>query len=101
MAQLTKDRVISQRDAEKLIRTTKIEADKAIASSRDLRFVTDHFLIAIAYNTGLRISELSALNWGDILEDCLIVRRGKGGKARSVFFGAATQAMVEKFRGYK
>lgn len=50
----------------------------------DLRSYT---IIALLWSTGLRNSELCALNWTDInlSEGTLLVRKGKGGKQRQLF----------------
>ncbi len=48
----------------------------------------DYTIIALLWSTGLRSGELCALERRDIdlREGCLIVRKGKGGKQRQVFF---------------
>ncbi len=48
----------------------------------------DHTIIALLWSTGLRSGELCALERRDIdlREGCLLVRKGKGGKQRQVFF---------------
>lgn len=65
---------------------------------RNGAFIVDYYLISIAARTGLRISELAALSWDAIGEDFLIVRNGKGGKARSVYFGPETAKVFDEFR---
>src|SRR5690606_32510912 len=44
----------------------------------------DRAILEVLLATGLRASELLALDAGDLRDDCLFVRRGKGGKARTV-----------------
>jgi len=98
---LTADKIIRPDEAGKLLRMLRHEAEKSRLSGRDLRFVTDYYLIAITYNTGIRISEASALNWGNVLDGSLTVVNGKGGKSRSVFFGSATQTLFREFQEFK
>ena len=98
---LTADKIIRPVDAGRLLRTLKHEAEKSKLSGRDLRFVTDYYLIGITYNTGIRISEASALNWGNVQEGSLTVVNGKGGKSRSVYFGPVTQTLFREFRDFK
>jgi integrase len=51
-------------------------------------------------DTGLRRSEVCALNWGDVDFASGLVRviRGKGGKARSVFIGAKAKRALLGYR---
>jgi len=48
----------------------------------------NYTITALLWSTGLRNSELCALNWRDIdlEEGSLLVRKGKGGKQRQIFF---------------
>lgn len=57
-------------------------------------------MIAITWNTGMRISEIAKLNWLDVREDFLIVREGKGGKARTIFFGKKTKKLFKSCRNF-
>lgn len=59
------------------------------------RFVLDKYIFLIGYGTGLRCQELASLRWFDIHQDYLIVRRGKGGKRRNVFFGERVNNMFK------
>ena len=58
------------------------------------------FCIAITWNTGMRISEVAKLNWLDVRNDFLIVRDGKGGKTRNVFFGKKTNRLFRACRSF-
>jgi site-specific recombinase XerD len=96
---LTADKILTERHAKVLLKELGQAKDAAIETKRGLKFVNDYFLVAIAYNTGLRISELVALKWGDIEDEFLVVQRGKGGKRRTVYFGNRTRAIFEEFKG--
>ena len=55
--------------------------------------VRDYFIIHLALSTGLRVMEIAQLKCGDIFVgdniSSLIVRRGKGGKKRLVWFNGS------------
>ncbi len=57
-------------------------------------------LVLLMIDSGLRCTEVCALNWGDIDINTGIVRiiRGKGGKARSVIVGVHTRRALLKYR---
>ncbi|OBF52527.1 hypothetical protein A5778_15515 [Mycolicibacterium monacense] len=59
----------------------------------------DYAMLLLFAETGLRASELLALDLGDVnLETCaLLVRRGKGGRGRQVRFTAATAAALDRY----
>jgi integrase/recombinase XerD len=58
---------------------------KAVFNGKAVR---DYLLVALDLSTGLRVSEIAALRCGDLFLGCgmssLIVRKGKGGKPRTV-----------------
>lgn len=85
----------------KLVAELTRERDGALATKQNMQqFVLDYYLIQITLHTGLRISEMANLTWGDISDEYLIVRLGKGSKARSVYFGQATRQLVEEYRAW-
>ena len=59
----------------------------------------DHAMLLLFAETGLRASELLALDLDHVnLQTCaLLVRRGKGGKGRQVRFTAATAAALDRY----
>jgi site-specific recombinase XerD len=59
----------------------------------------DKALVLLAIETGLRAAELVALDVTDVdLDACVVlVRRGKGGKARRVRFSPATAAALDRW----
>ncbi|MGD0610056.1 MAG: tyrosine-type recombinase/integrase [Anaerolineales bacterium] len=60
----------------------------------------DKAIVLLMVDTGLRRSEVCALNWSDLdfTSGLLRVARGKGGKARSVVVGATTRRQLLKYR---
>lgn len=96
--QLTENKIITEKHARKLLRATKEAMEFAISTGKNLHYINDHYLFAIAYHTGLRVSELLDLTWADISEDSLLVRNGKGNKKRSVVFGTKTREIIDSFQ---
>lgn len=88
---LTYDRIITEQ---------QVEAMTTVILSRNVngRGIVDASMVAIAFFTGLRASELANLQWTDVFENYLIVRRGKGGRPRTVFFGAKTRQYIDNLK---
>jgi integrase len=57
--------------------------------------VRDAALFAVAYTCGLRRSEIVALTWGDYADQRLLIRRGKGNKARVMPLHKTTMSLIE------
>ena len=62
--------------------------------------IRDHLLIAFMVDTGIRRKEFCEIDWGDVnLENGMItIRKGKGGKSRSVVIGVKTRRLLLKYR---
>lgn len=71
------------------------------AQDESIKGIRDAALIAVLYSAGLRRSEVVALDlsdWNEI-DNCLIVRSGKGDKDRTTYLDdGATAALTEWFR---
>ena len=91
--ELTADKIITEKQAKMVLRELEVAKDSAIQSGKQFKYITDYYLIAIGYYTGLRISELAALRWQDINDGFLVVQHGKGDKKRTVNFGLKTQGL--------
>ena len=89
---------ISPKDLKRLLNESKKMTELAISGHAEKRYINDYFIFAIAAYTGLRISELASLEWRDVGEDYLVVRKGKGGKAGTVYFGRKTSEVFETLR---
>jgi integrase/recombinase XerD len=95
---LTADRILSRQQLKALLREMEREKDAALAASGgNPKFVVDYYLTAVAAATGLRISEVAALTFGDIHDGFLVVQRGKGGKKRDVVFGPKTKRLFSEY----
>ena len=59
----------------------------------------DKALLLALFDTGLRIQECLALTWADVdlVKSTILVRRGKGGKPRTVFFGSETRRALRTY----
>ncbi|HUI89097.1 MAG TPA: tyrosine-type recombinase/integrase [Anaerolineales bacterium] len=78
--------VLSANEVETVIRTCQSARDKAI--------------VLLMVDTGLRRSEVIALNWADVdfTTGLALVKRGKGGKARSIVIGATARRALLAYR---
>jgi site-specific recombinase XerD len=92
------ERALSEDNVGKIITEAEVAARQGSkVASRDA------VMIRFAYLTGVRVSELVRLQWGDVerTEDGGIVhlRRCKGGKSRSIAVSAATVELIEALPG--
>ena len=67
--------------------------------------IRDYLIVHLALSTGLRVSEMANLKCGDIyIGDgmcSLVVRRGKGGRPRSVAFDGELRAHLARYLRWK
>jgi site-specific recombinase XerD len=94
---VTRDKFLGMNDVAKLYRALEDAKDLAIARRSFLNHVRDYFIIRTLLETGLRVFELCALRLEDFHQNCLIVRNGKGGKARNVLLTMETQKLLREF----
>lgn len=88
---LTADKILTENQAEILLKEVEKAKDEAIETGKKLKYINDYYLFFFAYYTGLRVSELTELKWQDFGEDYVMVRMGKGKKSRTVYFGDKTK----------
>jgi len=86
--------------------TTPRTSHRALSATEDARHgllrLRDVALLELLYGTGLRVSEVCALDLGDIDRDrhavpMLVVRHGKGNKARQVPIGGAADRAIAAY----
>lgn len=85
---ITRDKFLSGDEVRRLLKVSQELSDLDILKGRQT-WVTRHMLVSFALRTGLRVSEIANLKLSDIhmgKESYLIVRAGKGGKDRTVYF---------------
>jgi integrase len=77
----------------------ELKALIAACSGRDLRDRRDEALLRFMLETGARAGEVVALGVADVdlAQGVAIVRRGKGGKGRSVPFGPQTGRAIDRY----
>jgi integrase len=85
---LSQDKLLSAGEVKRLLKDCEERAELDLRKGRRI-WITRHMLVAVALGTGLRVSEIVALNIGDInlagKNPYIRVRDGKGGKKRDVF----------------
>jgi integrase len=83
------------REVRRLMRAAKRRGEKS-AGPGGKAAVRDSLIVLLGLSTGLRVSELANLRCGDVFVgdgmSSLVVRRGKGGKPRSVVFNKAVRS---------
>jgi integrase/recombinase XerD len=81
-------------------RLPSLDADNLAAVLAACDNPRDKALVMLMADSGLRRSEVIALNWGDVDIQSGLVRviRGKGGKARSAVIGAASRRALLAYR---
>ena len=86
---LTPDKYLSKEQASRLLKTVEHRAESARLKNQKTA-IRDYFVIHLALSTGLRVMEIAALKCSDLFLDermcSVLVRKGKGGKRRLVYF---------------
>lgn len=106
---ITRDKFLSPAEARQLLKTCQEKAlvDTALGRST---WITRYMLVHIAFNTGLRVSEIADLKIGDLFlkgisDMYLIVRHGKGrgekGKKRDVYLDRDIVKHIREYIEYK
>lgn len=95
----------SRRAPQRLPRVLSVEDIAKVLAAPDLATLVgfrDHVILRLIYETGLRASEVVALNLGDVLPDRLLfVRAGKGGVDRYVPFSAELEGLLQAWAGLR
>lgn len=87
-------RPLQEGELQELVGTVATAARQGLKTAR-----RDLVMIRVAYLLGARVSELANLQWGDVerLDDggLVTIRRGKGGKTRTIKISTATVDLIE------
>ena len=102
---ITRDKFLSSNEARQLLKACKEKALVDTATGRNT-WVTRYMLVHLAFNTGLRVSEIADLKIGDLFlkgtsDRYLIVRHGKGrgemGKKRDVYLDSEIVKHIKEY----
>ena len=101
---LDEKKFLSTGEVKRLLRTAEARAGNALQAGNNAA-TRDYFIVHLGLSTGLRVSEMVSLKCGDLFVrdgiSSLVVRRGKGGKARSVAFNGAFKQHVARYLRWK
>ncbi|MCS7240557.1 MAG: site-specific integrase [Candidatus Bipolaricaulota bacterium] len=102
--QLTLEDFMTPEQVHRLKTVVRKSAEAALKKGRKTA-VRDWAILHVALDAGLRASELASLKVGDLLLEpghaAIIVRRGKGGKIRSVHIGEPLRKHLLEFLAWK
>lgn len=97
---ISRDKFLSPDQAKKLLKTCEELSDLDLMKGR-ATWVTRSMLVHLAFSSGLRVSEIAALKIQDLnfngKENYLIVRKGKRGKKREVYFDTELARHIKKY----
>ncbi len=94
---------LTQTQADALLAIARDRAELALSRGEKVA-VRDYFIIQLGLATGLRVMEIAALTCGDVFLDdncSVLVKKGKGGKRRLVFFNEAFEKHCREYLGWK
>ncbi len=101
---LDESKFLSTEEVMQLLRTVRKRAG-TLKGFRKKVATGEYLLVHLALCTGLRVIEIADLQCGDILiengKSSLVVRKGKGGKTRSVQFNSALKNHLLQFLQWK
>ena len=94
---ITSDKFLTPDQVKDLIEHLTKERDLAIARINNEQAIRDYYVIRTLLETGLREFELCALKNEDFHGLKITVKRGKGGKARTVLLTRSTSLMINEW----
>ncbi len=101
---LDRSKYLTLEEVKQLLKTARYLAQTGLLYGHSIP-VRDYFIIHLALETGLRVSEIAQLNCGDIYIDqstaLLVVRKGKGNKKRLVRFNSEFKQHYEEYLDWK
>lgn len=96
---ITRDKFLSSEEVKKLVKVCEELSELDILKGRQT-WVTRSMLVGFALRSGLRVSEIASLKLADVhlgKENYLIVRNGKGGKDRTVYFNGGLAKPLKEY----
>jgi len=101
---LTPDDYFSRAERKQIMKISKEKSEFDLLKGRK-SWVVRFMLVDLALYTGLRVSEIASLKISDLYlngnDPYLIVRKGKGGKKRTVYFDTGLRKHLKQFMDYK
>jgi len=101
---ISPEKFLSEEGVRRLRRTLR-DASALARSKGSQAPVRDQLITELGLGTGLRVSELAHLKVEDLYlkkgQNSLLVRNGKGGKARVVQFGTRLKQLVKQYLEYR
>lgn len=98
---ITPDKFLNEQEIEKLLKHLTERRDLALARGSNVQRIKDYYLIRSLLETGARLFELCALKESDFHGQKLIIRRGKGGKARTILLTRGTANLLREWISLK
>ena len=95
---------LSKEEVNRLLVAAK-DRIKLASAKREKVTIRDSFIIDLGLSTGLRVMEIAALKCGDLFLEhsvpFLLVRKGKGGKRRIVYFNGQFRKRCSEYLTWK
>mgnify|MGYP001404495033 FL=1 len=103
--QLTPENYLSKEEVQKLTVLMRNAKDLAMYRGGSKADVKDYYIVQTFLFTGLRLAELIDLNIEDLYikrqRPCILVRKGKGGKQRTVFLSQDGKTLLQELLDLK
>lgn len=94
---ITGDKFLAPEQIKILIGLLLERRDLAIVRQKNLQAIRDFYAVRALLETGVRVFEFCAITNADFQGRRLIVRRGKGNKARTVLLTRSTASMLKEW----
>jgi len=98
---VTSEKILTQEQIERLLGLLTERRDLAIARSNQPQHIKDYYIVRTLLETGVRVFEFCNLIEDDLHGMKLFVRRGKGGKARTILITRSTMQMLQEWMTVK
>ncbi len=98
---ITADKFLTQDQVSALLEHLKEKRDLAIARANNDQAIRDYYQVRTLLESGVRVFEFCALLNFDFIGHKLVVRHGKGDKARTVLLTKGTALMLKEWQAVK